>query len=214
MKAARKRENARTGAICGLVAWAALCCPPALAQEAGFRLALEMIVFLQLDPEPTTEDLLEDPPALPPAETWPDPLELPDSGAATPQPPPGMLALTREQYAMEGIWNSLRRSAEYRPLAHLAWAMPANWTGEPASLRLATLAATGLPFSGRVTLEEERVVQVTLDIRMPIEGEAQGAYRIAERRRLLLGETHYFDHPRFGAIVRMFRYRPRPGTKD
>ena len=210
MKAARKRENARTGAICGLAAWAALCGPPALAQESGFRLALEMIVFLQLDPEPTTEDLLEDPPALPPPETWPEPVELPDSGTATPPPPPGMLALTRAQYAMDGIWASLRRSAEYRPVAHFAWAMPANWTGEPASLRLSTLAATGLPFSGRVTLEEEQVVQFTVDIRMPAEEGAGAQYRIAERRRLLLGETHYFDHPRFGAIVRLFRYRPRP----
>lgn len=196
----------------GLFAIAILAPATVFAQEGGFRLALEMIVFLQLDPEPTTEDLLEDPPALPPPATWPEPVELPDAGAATPQPPPGMLALTRAQYALGGIWSSLRSSAEYRPLEHFAWAMPANWTGEPVSLRLATLAATGLPFSGRVTLEEEQVVQITLDIRMPAGESAAGEYRIAERRRLLLGETHYFDHPRFGAIVRMFRYRPRTGA--
>ena len=193
-----------------LAAWAALSCAPALAQEDDFRLALEMIVFLHLDPEPTTEDLLEDLPALPPPETWPGPMELPDAGPATPRPPSGMLALTRAQYALDGIWTRMARSAEYRPLAQFAWAMPANWTGQPASVQLSTLTAASLPFSGRVTLEEERVVQITLDIRMPAEEEADGEYRITERRRLLLGQTHYFDHPRFGAIVRMFRYRPRP----
>lgn len=192
-----------------LAAWAALACTPAIAQDDDFRLGLEMIVFLQLDPEPTTESLLAQPPALPPPDTYPEPLELPDSGPATPQPPSGMLALTRAQYALEGVWTNMARSAGYRPLAHFAWAMPANWTGEPASVRLSTLAATGLPFSGLVTLEEEQVVQVTLDLRMPAEDGAGGEYRIIERRRLLLGEAHYFDHPRFGAIVRLFRYRPR-----
>ena len=205
-KAASKRRRA----LLPLAAWAALACGPAIAQDDEFRLALEVIVFLQLDPEATTEDLLEDPPVLPPPESYPEPVEWPDAGPETPKPPSGMLALTRAQYAMDGIWTNMARSAGYRPLAHFAWAVPADWTGEPASVRLSTLTAAGLPFSGRVTLEEERVVEVTLDIRMPAGQETPGVYRIAERRRLLLGETHYFDHPRFGAIVRMFRYRPRP----
>jgi hypothetical protein len=28
-------------------------------------------------------------------------------------------------------------------------------------------------------------------------------YRLNERRRVKLSETHYFDHPKFGALVRV-----------
>lgn len=187
---------------------------PVQAQDDEFRVALEMIVFLQLAPEESTEDLMHASPDLPPPEIWPAPLELPDSDSATPGPPAGLLALTRAQFALDGIWLSMRRSAGYRPLAHFAWAMPAQWTGEPIPLRLSTLAAGPLPFSGLASLEEERFVHLALDLRMPAVEEDGGEYRIRERRRLLLGEVHYFDHPRFGAIARLFRYRPRPEEED
>ena len=187
---------------------------PLQAQDEDFRVSLELIVFLQLDPEDSTEDLVQTSPDLPPAEVYPAPLELPDSGPVTPRPPAGLLALTRAQFGLDGIWVSMRRSAGYRPLAHFAWAMPAQWTGEPIPLRLSTLATGPLPFSGLASLEEERFVHLALDLRMPAVEEGGGDYRIRERRRLLLGEVHYFDHPRFGAIARLFRYRPRPEADD
>lgn len=187
---------------------------PVQAQDAEFRVALEMIVFLQLAPEDSTEDLMRTSPDLPPPEVYPSPLELPDSGPATPEPPAGILALTRAQFALDGIWASMRRSAGYRPLAHFAWAMPEEWTGEPMPLRLSTLAAAPLPFSGLASLQEERFAHLALDLRMPAAEEGGGEYRILERRRLLLGEVHYFDHPRFGVIARLFHYRPRPKADD
>ena len=189
----------------------------ATAQQNDFRVAVELIVFLQLEPEDSTEDIVETPPPLPPAEIYPAPLEIPDSGSATPEPPAGVIALTRAQFALGGIWTSMRRSAGYRPLAHFAWAMPAGWAGEPLPLRLSTLAASALPFSGLASLEEERFAHLALDIRMPADETAEadgGEWRIRERRRLLLGEVHYFDHPRFGVIARLFRYRPRPASGD
>ena len=196
------------------VAACVLLAGPVQAQDDEFRVALEIIVFLQLAPEESTEDLMHASPDLPPPEIWPAPLELPDSDSATPGPPAGLLALTRAQFALDGIWLSMRRSAGYRPLAHFAWAMPAQWTGEPIPLRLSTLAAGPLPFSGLASLEEERFVHLALDLRMPAVEEDGGEYRIRERRRLLLGEVHYFDHPRFGVIARLFRYRPRTEEDD
>lgn len=194
--------------------WAVSCATPGQAQEDDFRVAMEMIVFLELDPEASTEDLPARPPDLPSPMFYPAPLELPHPGPGTPQPPAGVLALSRAQYALNGIWDSMRRSAGYRPLAHFAWAMPRRWSGEPVPIRLSTLSATGLPFSGVASLEEERFVHLTLDLRMPAGTPANETFQLAERRRLLLGEIHYFDHPRFGAIVRLFRYRPRPDGED
>ncbi len=201
-------------ALVCLMAFVLLASGPLQAQDDDFRIALEMIVFMQLDPENSTEDLVKILPVLPPSAVYPAPVELPDSGPATPDPPAGILALTRGQFALEGIWLSMRRSAEYRPLAHFAWAMPAQWTGQAIPLRLDTLAASPLPFSGLASLEEERFVHLTLDLRMPAVDGGDGEYRIQERRRLLLGEIHYFDHPRFGAIARLFRYRPRPQAAE
>ena len=201
-------------ALLSVLVWAAPNAHPALAQENDFRVALEMVVFAQLDPEASTEDILVTPPDLPPARTYPAPIRLPDAGPVSPQTPPGVVALTRAQYALGGIWVAMRRSAEYRPLAHFAWAMPAEWKGEAIPLRLSTLAAIALPFSGLVSLEEDRFVQLTLDVRMPADQAGKGEYRLTERRRLRLGEVHYFDHPRFGVIVRLFRYRPRPDAES
>ena len=191
-------------------ALAALAARPALAQEDGFRVALEMIVFLQLEPEVSTEDLGMQPPDLPPPHTYPAPLLLPDTETVTPPPPAGVIALTRAQFAMEGIWTAMRRSAEYRPLAHFAWAMPIDWSGEPISLRLSMLSAVALPFSGLASLHEDRFVHLTLDLRLPEGTDSGEVFRLNERRRLLPGEIHYFDHPRFGAVARLFRYRDRP----
>ncbi len=196
------------------VAWAMLGCRLATAQEDGFRVALELIVFLHLEPDASTEDLRVQAPALPPPEIHPAPVALPDSGTATPPAPAGVLALTRAQYALESIWSAMRRSAEYRPLAHFAWAMPADWNGEPVPLRLSALSATALPFSGLVSLQEDRFAHVTLDLRLADGPDTDQTLRLNERRRLLPGEIHYFDHPRFGAIVRLFRYRNRPQTED
>ena len=193
--------------------WVTLMPHPAIAQENNFRISLEMVVFTQLDPEASTEDILVTPLELPPVQTYPAPIRLPDAGPVTPPMPAGVVALTRAQYALDGIWTAMRRSAEYRPLAHFAWAMPADWTGEAIPLRLSTLVADTLPFSGLVTLEEDRFVLVTLDVRMPADEDARGEYRLTERRRLQLGEVHYFDHPRFGVIMRMFRYRPQPESQ-
>ena len=183
---------------------------PAMAQEEGFRVAVEMIVFLQLQPEASTEELGVQAPALPAARIYPAPLTLPDASATTPPMPAGVIALTRAQYAMEPIWSVMRRSAEYRPLAHFAWAMPADWGGQPIHLRLSTLSAVPLPFGGLASLQEDRFVHLTLDLRLPDGTDSGEVFRIDERRRLLLGEIHYFDHPRFGAVARLFRYRGRP----
>ncbi len=191
-------------------AWAALLARPALAQEGSFRVAVELIVFLQLKPEASTEDLAAQAPALQPARTYPVPLMLPDPGATTPPPAAGVLALTRGQFAMDGIRAVMRRSAEYRPLGHFAWAMPAEWDGQPVHLRLSTLSAGALPFSGLASLQEDRFVHLALDLRLPDENGSGDEFRINERRRLLLEEMHYFDHPRFGAVARLFRYRDRP----
>lgn len=196
------------------LACAALAGRPLLAQEDGFRVALEMIVFLQLEPQASTEDLGVQPPDLPPPQTWPEPLLLPDTGTVTPAAPAGVIALTRAQYAMQGVWTAMRRSAEYRPLAHFAWAMPAGWSGASTSVRLSTLAAAALPFSGEASLQEDRFVHLTLDLRLPDGADGGEVFRLNERRRLLVGEMHYFDHPRFGAIARLFRYRDRPQPEN
>lgn len=169
-----------------------------------------MVVFRQLDAEASTEKIRVNPPELPPVRAYPAPIQWPDAGPVTPPAPPGVLALTRAQHALDGIRVSMRRSAEYRPLAHFAWAMPAGWSGEPIPLRLSTLSAAPLPFSGEVAVEEEKFVHITLDVRLPADPEGGGSYRLSERRRLLQGEVHYFDHPRFGVVARLFRYRPHP----
>lgn len=200
----------RGPAVFGAFVFGFLASAPVFAQDNNFRVALEVLVFLQLDPEASTEEIRMNPPELPVPRIYPAPVELPESGVGTPQPPPGVLALTRAQYTLDGIWLSMRRSAEYRPLAQFAWTMPSDWSGEPVEVRFSTLSSASLPFSGLATLEEERFVHLSLDVRLPDASGDGSVFQLVERRRLLLGEIHYFDHPEFGVLARLFRYRPRP----
>jgi hypothetical protein len=53
--------------------------------------------------------------------------------------------------------------------------------------------------AGRIGVEELE------DIRERREVESFLGYRLSDRRRVRLGELHYFDHPRFGVILRVER---------
>ena len=39
-----------------------------------------------------------------------------------------------------------------------------------------------------------------------------GTFNLHEKRRVKLNEVHYFDHPYFGALVRVSRWPPNGGA--
>ena len=123
--------------------------------------------------------------------------------------------------ALGGVWNSLRRSANYRPLLHAGWHLPGlpRTSARPVHLRRSLAESAGAAADeargnrpsvhGTVTVSLARFLQVELDLlyHRPVTGEAlvpgsaPTRFRLVSERRMRSGELHYIDHPLFGVLV-------------
>lgn len=149
--------------------------------------------------------------------------DLPGDGPSTPAGLPGDISF----HPVEGLARqvaSLERSSAYRLLQSLAWeqslAPRRNAPVIPLGLRQ-TGSAAGTPsalarLSGSVRVYGDTYLFIDLDVvyRAGEGSDTSGTtfgsryapsvrYRIDERRRVKLNEIHYFDHPRFGALVQV-----------
>ena len=139
-----------------------LLCLPALAEaEAWYQ--VEVIIFDRLTPDaggeqwrdtpfilpddpvnPRAVEALAEVPAEAPVEVPAEaPVEVPaEAPAETMQPAPYRL-LPPARHRLGGIYNVLRREAEYQPLLHLSWQQPAATGGQARHVRLRHPAPDG-----------------------------------------------------------------------
>jgi hypothetical protein len=130
----------------------------------------------------------------------------PDSAdAQTPSPAsPGMLAAASRELTKDG---------RFRILAYYSWiqAVDGKSASKPIRLR-GTNASNPDELSGALRLYLSRYLH--LDLNLNYEGKADAGaipgaasgmitYRINEQRRVKSQETHYFDHPKFGTLIRL-----------
>ena len=123
-----------------------------------------------------------------------------------------------EPEELTGIARALRRRSGYRVLAHEAWLQPGFPRGEGPTVDLETVGrirsreTDTLPeqtepsaWQANATLWTGRYLHLDLDAEL--EREARSV-RLVESRRLRIGEMHYFDSPRLGAIAIVLRWEP------
>jgi hypothetical protein len=144
------------------------------------------------------------------------------------------LKLPADRYRLEGIYRVLRLSSEYRPLLHVAWQQPGEGPNASRSVFLEAFADEGARsaqaegfapmqplLNGLVGIRVSRFLHADVDmVYFPPEsrlragttadGDGRGAsqadyVRLRERRKILLNELHYFDHPLFGIILQVSR---------
>ena len=152
---------------------------------------VELVVFEQL--KPSTD---EQSPLMPPL----------DPAAVTPQTTNSKIRpASRESLA--GIAERLRNSANYRVLSYQSWQQSA--LSKHASQRI---AIDGERLSGHILVYKSSYLHSELDLwlqdssrRSAGDDEFQGPRNpnLRESRRLRSKEVHYFDHPRFGAILQL-----------
>jgi hypothetical protein len=105
---------------------------------------------------------------------------------------------------------ALEKSGQHHVLAHLRWRQTAEAKSVSKPVNISN-AAGGLDGSLRFYLSRFLIVEMNLTLReMQGGGVLSGAmendtvvYRLNEPRRIKVSETHYFDHPKFGALVRV-----------
>jgi hypothetical protein len=203
------------------------------AQAAWYQ--VEVIVFETINPDADGE-FWNGSPGLPDTAystdlaMSPTDVALPDGGSDLIP----YFALDASRHRLEGVFHTLRLTREYRPLLHVAWQQPGEGTvagrqvhimrlREPAAAPAAD-AGLSVPvdaiIDGVMQLRVGRFLHVALDLAyFPRPAAIPGAVPVApateymrmrERRKVLLNDLNYFDHPLFGVLVQVSRLQP-PG---
>ncbi len=138
--------------------------------------------------------------AAPTDEQWPTGMPAPVKGAIAPNgnlPAGAKLATTLE---------SLEKNRKYRVLAYAGWTQVPTAKSETKPIRISGSEARPGELDGAVTFHVSRFLHLDVDVRLratDTAAENPVVYRIRESRRVKSQETQYFDHPRFGLLVRL-----------
>jgi hypothetical protein len=127
-----------------------------------------------------------------------------DAEAPSPAAPPSILAAAA---------NDLAKDGRFRILAYYSWIQAADAKSASKPIRLrGTHTKNPDELTGTMRLYLSRYLH--LDLNLDYEektadgglfsgGSGMITYRINEQRRVKSQETHYFDHPKFGALIRL-----------
>lgn len=100
----------------------------------------------------------------------------------------------------------LKKDGHYRILAHQRWQQTAETRSAAKPVKL---SGPDPAFSGVLKFYLSRFLHMDLELvlhansEQPAETPARLAYWIKEHRRIRTKTLHYFDHPKFGALVRV-----------
>ncbi|MEM6817908.1 MAG: CsiV family protein [Pseudomonadota bacterium] len=112
--------------------------------------------------------------------------------------------LEEEQLDLAEAFERMRNSRDYKPLIHAGWRQPVYGKADATTLALERIADVPDELSAEASIYVERFLHLTLDLELAKpSADSLGSviYRLDERRKMRSGETHFFDHPRFGAIA-------------
>lgn len=118
--------------------------------------------------------------------------------------------LPASRYQLNAIAATLRRSRDYRPLAHFGWTQPGYPPASARALSIDSLVPAGSGLSGQVTLARGRYLHLAFDIALQGASAGQPATRdvLRQSRRMRSNERHYIDHPNFGIIAVITKAEP------
>jgi len=164
---------------------------------------VELLVFRTLNPNASPEEW-----SMEAAEAG-QRLAIPEdepfsSSAPAPTATASFPALAPARFKLTGIYDTLRRSRNYQPLAHFGWTQPGYARNDAKLLTINSLVPAGSGIVGQVALTRGRYLHLTLDLVYDAPGAAgEPAQRFVLRqsRRMRSNERHYLDSPRFGVIA-------------
>ncbi len=115
--------------------------------------------------------------------------------ASLKQAPKAFASVQSGDRMLNNSFGSLRRSGGFKPLVHLSWVqrVGSNRVGEAVRIK-----AGGL--DGLIKIQRGNYLHLLADFEY---AQNETVYRLKEKRRIKLNETHYLDHPRLGIIARV-----------
>jgi hypothetical protein len=194
-----------SGAILTALALATL--GPASAQQTDLQsYEVELVIFRHLasngTPEQTGLDsafgtragLSDDDPS-----TLESPVENPLDSAVETFP-----GLPSSKFKLTAIEEALRRSRNYRPVAHIGWTQPGYPINAARYLSVNSFVPASSGLTGRIALSRGRYLHLTLDLvyeNAEPDSDSRGRHVLKQSRRMRSNERHYIDHPEFGVIA-------------
>jgi hypothetical protein len=115
-------------------------------------------------------------------------------------------AAESEPYLYPAITNLLEQDGHYRVLSHQHWQQTIDAKTIAKPVRIA--GDTPAELDGTIRFYMSRYLHLDVDLlfRQAAPGGEQGGgivYRLTEQRKVKSQETHYFDHPKLGVLVRI-----------
>ena len=97
----------------------------------------------------------------------------------------------------------LEQDGHYRVLAHQHWQQTIDAKTVAKPVRVTAANPAELEGTIRFFMSRHLHLDVNLLFRDAAAGSGNIVYRLSEQRKLKSQETHYFDHPRLGVLVRV-----------
>jgi len=112
-------------------------------------------------------------------------------------------AAVSEPYLYPTITSLLDQDGHYRVLAHQHWQQTIDAKTVAKPVRVEATNPAELEGTVRFFMSRHLHLDVNLLFRDTTAGSGSVVYRLSEQRKLKSQETHYFDHPKLGVLVRI-----------
>jgi len=122
----------------------------------------------------------------------------PDMSRAAPLKSNGSpIKLSKNSWKLGGEDYTLRKKSGYQPLYHTKWRQYIS-----SKSRTLDVAINNSNIHGKLGVSVGRYLHIDLDVVSNNQGQA---VRFKAKRRMKSRETHYLDHPKMGAFIRITR---------
>jgi Peptidoglycan-binding protein, CsiV len=183
---------------------AALCCLGAASAQQPTGLQsydVELVIFRNLSPGATPEEWRLEAADAGLRLSIPDDEPSPFAPTTELSAPTAIFpALTPTKYKLTAIEETLRRSRNYRPIAHFGWTQPGFPRNDARYFPINSMIPDASGLAGQIALSRGRYLHLTLDLvfEPPEDGQR---FVLRQTRRMRSNERHYIDHPKFGVIA-------------
>ncbi len=108
---------------------------------------------------------------------------------------------TDENIGLLSSYQDIGKSNNYQPLMYVAWTQSVKSNRFSKAVRITNSEGT---IDGYFRMQRGHYVHMQADIEFSPElYEESVIYRLNEKRRFKLNETHYLDHPKFGILAKI-----------